>query len=71
MLELAAPEDVIIRGNINVSGQRSDLRIRSDKWVYFEGSALVQDNIEILAGSISAGASTSGANSRGTSVYVH
>jgi len=34
LLELSAPEDIIIRGNINVMGADSDLLIRSDLWVF-------------------------------------
>ncbi|MEX0819283.1 MAG: hypothetical protein WD070_06810, partial [Pirellulaceae bacterium] len=69
-LRLAAPEDIVIRGNINVLGENSDLHIRSDQWVYQEGFIKVQDGIELLGGFDSSGQSTGGANDRGSSVFV-
>ena len=69
-LSLTAPEDIIIRGNIDVLGENSDLHVRSDRWVYQEGFVRVQDAIELSGGLDSNGQTTGGANDRGSSVFV-
>jgi len=71
LLTLSSTEDVIIRGNINVNGQDSDLTIQSDIWIYIEGFLTVQDEIKVLGGMDLQGATLEGADRNGTSVYVH
>lgn len=70
-LDLAAKDDIIIRGNINVFGQNSNLNVRSESWIYHEGMMDVQNNIAIKGGFDADGKSTGGANSEGSSVYIH
>ena len=70
-LKLEADNDIIIRGNINVLGQNSDLKVRSNTYIYEEGFMDVQRNIDILGGFNAAGNSTGGASTEGSSVYVH
>ncbi|NJS15883.1 MAG: hypothetical protein HC787_00375 [Nostocaceae cyanobacterium CSU_2_110] len=70
-LELIAKDDIIIRGNIDVLGKNSDLKISTPTWTYIEGLLNVQDNITILGGFDAEGNSTNKANTAGSSVYVH
>ena len=70
-LELAAQDDIIIRGNIDVLGQNSNLKIRSATSVYLETFINVPNNITILGGFDANGNSTNSANAGGSSVYVH
>lgn len=70
-LDLTASDDIIIRGNINVLGDNSNLNIRSDGWVYQEGFIDVNNNIIIQGGYNSVNQVTGGASSQGSSVYVH
>ena len=70
-LKLTAPDAVIFRGNVNVLGNNSDLLVQSDKWVYVEGFMTVKDGVKIYGGLDAAGTSLGGANTRGSSVYVH
>jgi len=70
-LGVAAGDDVIVRGNINVLGQDSDLTLQSDKWVYWEGFADVSGDIAIYGGLETSGTDRGGANAHGSSVYVH
>jgi hypothetical protein len=71
VVNLEFPDDVILRGNINVNGQNSDLKIRSEGWVYIESFLTVEDKIDILGGYLANGTSTNTPNSQGSSVYVH
>ncbi|WP_375473913.1 DUF4347 domain-containing protein [uncultured Nostoc sp.] len=70
-LKLVASDDIIIRGNIDVLGHNSDLKISTPTWVYLETFLNVQDNITIEGGFDADGKSTNGANTEGSSVYVH
>ncbi|BDI15149.1 hypothetical protein ANSO36C_09510 [Nostoc cf. commune SO-36] len=70
-LELVSSDDIIIRGNIDVLGHNSDLKISTPTWVYLETFLNVQDNITIECGFDANGNSTNGANTEGSSVYVH
>ncbi|MDA1272780.1 MAG: hypothetical protein O2960_01835, partial [Verrucomicrobia bacterium] len=71
LLRLAAEDDVILRGNINVLGANSDLLIQSNVWVYVEGFIKVTDDVQILGGLGPDGTNLNGAEPRGTSIYVH
>ncbi|MBV5304621.1 MAG: hypothetical protein JZU70_10550 [Chlorobium sp.] len=67
---IASHDDTIIRGNINLYGNNSDLTIQSDKWVYFEGKASVTEDFSILGGvDLATGLVT--ATAKETSVYIH
>ena len=67
---ISSHDDTIIRGNINLYGNNSDLTIQSDTWVYFEGKASVTNDFSILGGvSLTTGLTT--ATAKETSVYVH
>jgi len=67
---ISSHDDTIIRGNINLYGNNSDLTIQSDKWVYFEGKASVTNDFSILGGvSLDTGLATETAKE--TSVYIH
>ena len=70
-LTLATQDDIIIRGNINVFGQNSHLKISTPTWAYIESILDVKNNIDILGGFNLLGTSTNGANIDGSSVYVH
>ncbi|MFM8570484.1 MAG: calcium-binding protein, partial [Pirellula sp.] len=50
LLNLESKADIIVRGNINVLGDRSDLLIRSDRFVYVEGTIDVKDTLRIIGG---------------------
>ncbi|MEN9775267.1 MAG: hypothetical protein RL322_2337, partial [Pseudomonadota bacterium] len=80
-LTVQGPEDVIVRGNINLLGAGADLTLQSDRWVYWDGSAQVMGEINLFGGvevdgSVPAAvvaanpSSTGGANIDGISVYV-
>jgi hypothetical protein len=69
-LALAATDDVIIRGNLNLLGAGSDLILQSDKWVYWEGEAIVDGDLTIYGGVELDGTDRSGAGSKGTSVLI-
>jgi len=71
LLALTAGDEIIIRGNIDVVGADSDLLIRSDAWVYIEGFLTVTDRVDVYGGYDRFFAPTDGADSRGSSVYVH
>ncbi|QOV24148.1 hypothetical protein [Anabaenopsis elenkinii] len=62
-LNLGFSDDVILRGNIDVRGENSNLNISTPGWVYVEGFLTAESQINILT--------TDRANSRGSSVYVH
>ncbi|MFH1029567.1 MAG: hypothetical protein V1791_16335, partial [Pseudomonadota bacterium] len=66
---IASADDTIIRGNINLLGNNSDLTIQSDRWSYFEGVANVTGDLNVLGGVSLNGAIK--ANAKETSVYVH
>ena len=67
---ISSKDDTIIRGNINLYGNNSDLTIQSDKWVYFEGKASVTKDFSILGGvALDTGLVT--ATAKETSVYIH
>ncbi|HIG30481.1 MAG TPA: calcium-binding protein, partial [Verrucomicrobiales bacterium] len=70
-LQLSSADDVILRGNLNVLGENSDLVLQSDRWVYIEGFLKVQDDIDVLGGMSLDAADLSGSDRKGTSVYVH
>jgi hypothetical protein len=69
-LALAATDDVIIRGNLNLLGAGSDLILQSDKWVYWEGEAIVNGDLTIYGGVELDGTDRSGVGSKGTSVLI-
>jgi hypothetical protein len=70
-LNLSADNDIIIRGNINVLGENSNLKVQSKGWVYHEGMMDVRNNLTIQGGYDAQDNVTGGANSEGSSVYVH
>ncbi|MFM8475330.1 MAG: hypothetical protein ACKOEO_05975, partial [Planctomycetaceae bacterium] len=49
-LTLQAVDDVIIRGNLNLPGDGSDLVLQSDKWVYWEGAGTIGGDLTIAGG---------------------
>jgi uncharacterized protein GlcG (DUF336 family) len=66
---IASQDDTIIRGNINLLGNNSDLTIQSDRLVFFEGGANVTEDFRLLGGVSLNGDIT--ADAKETSVYVH
>ncbi|MFN9295669.1 MAG: hypothetical protein ACK6EB_46955, partial [Planctomyces sp.] len=69
-LVLSAQDDVVILGNIHVSGTQSDLTVHSEKFVFIEGELSVTDSLTISGGTDNNGDSLDGADSRGSSVYL-
>ena len=69
-LNLYTSDDLIVRGNINVSGTGGDLTLQSNKWVYLEGRVNVAGNLSVYGGVELAGTDWSGADRNGSSIYV-
>ncbi|MBT3783410.1 hypothetical protein HOF92_00460, partial [bacterium] len=70
-LVIASEDETILRGNINLFGSSSDLTAQSDDWVYWEGRADVTGNLTVHGGVALDGTDLNGANSDGTSVFIH
>ena len=70
-LTLASEYDLIIRGNVILKGANATLTLQSDRWVYHEGFLTVSENIEVYGGVRKGGTDKAGANSKGSSVYIH
>ncbi|MGB7325621.1 MAG: hypothetical protein WBD31_12175 [Rubripirellula sp.] len=70
-LDIAASDDVIIRGNIDVLGDDSTLALQSDKWIYWEGFATVEGDITMLGGIAADGTDLDGSGVGDSSIYVH
>ncbi|MEO7577447.1 MAG: peptidase inhibitor family I36 protein, partial [Massilia sp.] len=68
---LTGAGDAIIRGRFDLAAPGSDLLIQSDSWVYWEAAANVNGNISLLGGVAVDGTNLGGANSHGTSLYIH
>jgi hypothetical protein len=49
-LNVTGAEDVIVRGNINLLGEGSNLTLQSERWVYWEGKASVTGDITLIGG---------------------
>jgi hypothetical protein len=63
-LTLQAVDDVIVRGNLNLPGDGSDLVLQSDKWVYWEGTGTIGGDLTIAGGMELDGTSHNGAGGR-------
>ncbi|MDA1274964.1 MAG: calcium-binding protein [Verrucomicrobia bacterium] len=70
-LTLGAQDDFIIRGNVILKGANASLTLQSDAWVYHEGRLDVTKNISVYGGVRADGTDLGGANSKGSSVYIH
>ena len=71
-LVLAAAADVIVRGNIELCGNRSNLVVQSDNSVFFEGFTKIASGDVTLYGGIALdGTDLGGADATGTSVTVY
>ncbi|MEY3457290.1 MAG: hypothetical protein RL215_447, partial [Planctomycetota bacterium] len=67
---ITAAEDVILIGNIVVSGTNSDLTVQSDRFVFVEGKVSVSDTLQVFGGVSLNGTRLSGFDARGSSVYL-
>ncbi len=70
-LVFESSDDVIVRGNINALGSGSSITVQSDVFTYVEGFVTAADDITILGGVEIDGTDLTGADSFGTSLYVH
>jgi len=70
-LVLTAPDDVIVRGNINVLGAGGNLTIESNTRIYWEGFANVVGDITFDGGVALNGTDLGGADMHGSSVYIN
>ncbi|HND53380.1 MAG TPA: hypothetical protein PLV92_13315, partial [Pirellulaceae bacterium] len=69
-VKLSTPNDLIVLGNIQVSGDDSSLRLHSEKFLFVEGRIAVANSTALYGGVDAYGVSLDGADSRGSSVYV-
>ncbi|MGV2335227.1 MAG UNVERIFIED_CONTAM: hypothetical protein LVR18_14315 [Planctomycetaceae bacterium] len=69
-LTLQAVDDVIVRGNLNLPGDGSDLVLQSDKWVYWEGTGTIGGDLTIAGGMELDGTSHNGAGAGNASVLI-
>ena len=71
-LVLAAAADVIVRGNIDLRGNRSNLVVQSDRSIFFEGfTKIASGNANLYGGVKLDGTDLGGADATGSSVTVY
>ena len=65
-------EDLILQGSVDARGAGSTLTLQSDEWVYVEAKLKATQALAVLGGytSTSQVSAGSGADARGTSVYI-
>jgi hypothetical protein len=68
---LGSNDDFILRGNIHVTGENSDLTLHSDSFTYIEGFVDTTDDLTVLGGIGTDGTDHGGSDMHSTSVYLH
>lgn len=68
---LGSNDDFILRGNIHVTGDNSDLTLHSDSFTYIEGFVDTTDDLTVLGGIGTDGTDHDGSDKHSTSVYLH
>ncbi|MGV2340519.1 MAG UNVERIFIED_CONTAM: hypothetical protein LVR18_49950 [Planctomycetaceae bacterium] len=69
-LVFSAKDDVVVTGNITMTGAGSAMTLQSDQFLYVEGRLTAAAGVELLGGVSLAGVVGTGADSRGSSVYL-
>ncbi|MFN5796391.1 MAG: beta strand repeat-containing protein, partial [Planctomyces sp.] len=69
-LVLASADDVILLGNVTMSGDGADLTVQSDTFVYAEGRLTAADRLRVLGGVALDGTVLGSADRHGSSIYL-
>ncbi|HAV31157.1 MAG TPA: hypothetical protein DCX79_04050, partial [Planctomycetaceae bacterium] len=69
-LTLSSAGDVILLGNVTMSGDGADLTVQSDTFVYAEGRLTAADRLRVLGGVALDGTVLGSADRHGSSIYL-